>query len=108
MISKPIVAPIKGDPMRASWGAAVAERANECADAIDAMRGPGGLASLREPKVETPSIFPFKVRFEPSTEENAEPHDPPARSQLTGTPPAARTSGWTPARARLDGTCSRR
>ena len=75
MISKPIVAPIKGDPMRASWGAAVAERANECADAIDAMRGPGGLASLREPKVETPSIFPFKVRFEPSTEENAEPHD---------------------------------
>ena len=75
MISKPIVAPVKGDPMRASWGAAVAERANECADAIDAMRGPGGLASLREPKVETPSIFPFKVRFEPSTEENAEPHD---------------------------------
>ena len=75
MISKPIVAPIKGDPMRASWGAAVAERANECADAIDAMRGPGGLASLREPKIETPSLFPFKVRFEPSTEENAEPHD---------------------------------
>lgn len=75
MISKPIVAPIKGDPMRASWGAAVAERANECADAIDAMRGPGGLASLREPKVETPSLFPFKVRFDPSTEEDAEPHD---------------------------------
>ena len=75
MISKPIVAPVKGDKMRALWGAAVAERANECADAIDAMRGPGGLASLREPKVETPSIFPFKVRFEPSTEENAEPHD---------------------------------
>ena len=75
MISKPIVVPVKGDKMRASWGATVAERANECADAIDAMRGPGGLASLREPKVETPSIFPFKVRFEPSTEENAEPHD---------------------------------
>jgi hypothetical protein len=77
VISKPIVAPVKGDPMRASWGAAVADRANECADAIDAMRGPGGLASLREPKAktETPSLFPFKVRFEPSTEENAEPHD---------------------------------
>lgn len=75
MISKPIVAPVKGDKMRASWGAAVAERANECADAIDAMRGPGGLASLRGPKVETPSLFPFKVRFDPSTEEDAEPHD---------------------------------
>lgn len=75
MISKPIVAPVKGDKMRALWGAAVAERANECADAIDAMRGPGGLASLREPKVETPSLFPFKVRFDPSTEEDAEPHD---------------------------------
>ena len=24
MISKPIVAPVKGDPLRASWGAAVA------------------------------------------------------------------------------------
>lgn len=75
MTSKPIVAPVRGDPMRASWGAAVAERANECADAIDALRGPGGLASLREPKIETPSLFPFKVRFDPSTEEDAEPHD---------------------------------
>ena len=75
MISKPIVAPVKGDKLRASWGAAVAARANECADAIDALRGPGGLASLREPKAVMPSLFPFKVRFEPSTEENAEPHD---------------------------------
>ena len=75
MTSKPIAAPVKGDPMRASWGAAVAERANECADAIDALRGPGGLASLREPKAEAPSIFPFKVRFEPSAEEGAGPQD---------------------------------
>ena len=75
MTSKPIVAPVKGDPMRASWGAAVAERANECADAIDALRGPGGLASLRAPKTETPSLFPFKVRFAPSEEEGAGPRD---------------------------------
>lgn len=76
MTSKPIVAPVKGDPTRASWGAAVAERANECADAIDVLRGPGGLASLREPKAgEALSLFPFKVRFERSAEEGAGPQD---------------------------------
>ncbi len=66
MTSKPIVAPAKGDSMRASWGAAVAERANECADAIDALRGPGGIISLREPKgVAKDGLFPFLVRFVP-------------------------------------------
>lgn len=69
MISKPIGAPVKGDKLRASWGAAVAERANECADAIDALRGPGGLSSQREPKgVAKDGLFPFLVRFVPDPE----------------------------------------
>lgn len=69
MTSKPIVAPVKGDPLRASWGAAVAERTNECAAAIDAMRGPGGISSLREPKgVAKDGLFPFLVRFVPDPE----------------------------------------
>ena len=49
--------------MRAAWGAAVAERANECADAIDAMRGPGGLVSLREPQATAAGLTPWAVRF---------------------------------------------
>lgn len=60
MTSKAIQAPAKGEPMRAAWGAAVAERANECADAIDAMRGPGGLSSLREPQLL--ALAPFACR----------------------------------------------
>ena len=60
MTSKAIQAPAKGDKMRASWGAAVAERANECADAIDTMRGPGGLVSLREPQQSL--LAPFACR----------------------------------------------
>lgn len=76
MISKPIGAPVKGDKLRASWGAAVAERANECADAIDVLRGPGGLTSQREPKAaQQPSLYPLKVRFVPSEEEGASPVD---------------------------------
>lgn len=76
MISKPIGAPVKGDKLLASWGAAVAERANECADAIDALRGPGGLSSQREPKAaQQPSLYPLKVRFVPSEEEGASPVD---------------------------------
>lgn len=76
MISKPIVAPVKGDKLRASWGAAVAERANECADAIDVLRGPGGLSSQREPKAaKQPSLYPLKVLFVPSDEEGASPVD---------------------------------
>ena len=61
MISNPIIAPRAGDPMRASWGAAVAERANECAAAIDALRGPGGLTSLREPVAAL--LAPFACRY---------------------------------------------
>ena len=69
MISKPIGAPVKGDKLLASWGAAVAERANECADAIDVLRGPGGISSLREPKgVAKDGLFPFLVRFVPDPE----------------------------------------
>ena len=76
MISKPIVAPVKGDPLRASWGAAVAERANECADAIDVLRGPRDLSSQREPKAaHQPSLYPLKVRFVPSEEDGASPVD---------------------------------
>ena len=76
MTSSPIETPVRGDPMRASWGAAVAERANECADAIDELRGPGALASRREPKAALqPSLYPLKVRWVPSQEENAEPTD---------------------------------
>ena len=76
MISKPIVAPVKGDKLRASWGAAVAERANECADAIDVLRGPGGLSSQREPKAaKQPSLYPLKVLFVPSEEDGASPVD---------------------------------
>lgn len=61
MISNPIIAPRAGDQMRASWGAAVAERANECADAIDALRGPGGLVSFREPSATV--LAPFACRY---------------------------------------------
>lgn len=76
MISKPIVAPVKGDKLRASWGAAVAARANECADAIDVLLGPGGLTSQREPKAaQQPSLYPLKVRFVPSEEDGASPVD---------------------------------
>lgn len=63
MISNPIVAPVKGASISASWGAAVAERANECADAIDAMRGPGGLVSLREPQATAEGLTPWAVRY---------------------------------------------
>lgn len=74
MTSKPIDTPSKGDPMRASWGAAVAARANECADAIDELRGAVSIASLREPRDRSASfLYPFKVRFVPSDSENAEP-----------------------------------
>lgn len=76
MISKPIETPMRGDPMRASWGAAVADRANECADAIDELRGPGAIISRREPKAALePSLYPLKVRWVPSQEENATPID---------------------------------
>lgn len=63
MISNPIVAPVKGASISASWGATVAERANECADAIDAMRGPGGLVSLREPQATAEGLTPWAVRY---------------------------------------------
>ena len=60
MISQPIDQPRRGDHMRASWGARVAERVNECADAIDTLRGPGGLFSFREPSGTV--LAPFTCR----------------------------------------------
>ena len=59
MTSKPIESPKRGDAMRASWGAGVADRVNECADAIDVLRGPSPLSSARDPGVTT---APFTVR----------------------------------------------
>ena len=61
MISQPIDQPRRGDPMRASWGARVAERVNECADAIDTLLGPGGLVSFREPSETV--LAPFTCRY---------------------------------------------
>ena len=61
MTSKPIESPKRGDGMRAAWGASVADRANECADTIDALLGPGGITSLREPQ-QSAGLAPFAVR----------------------------------------------
>lgn len=61
MTSHPIDSPRRGDRMRASWGAAVSERVNECAGAIDALRGPGALSSARDPN--TTPLAPFTVRY---------------------------------------------
>ncbi len=60
MTSKPIDSPRRGDKMLASWGAGVADRVNECADAIDVLRGPSPLSSSRDPEVTTTA--PFTVR----------------------------------------------
>ena len=66
MTSHPIDPPRRGDHFRASWGASVAERVNECADAIDGMRGPGALVSNREPV--TSAVAPFTVRYDAENE----------------------------------------
>lgn len=66
MTSHPIEHPRKGAPMRASWGAGVADRVNECADAIDVLRGPGNLASQRDP---TSGLCPFAVRYDTESEQ---------------------------------------
>ena len=61
MTSRAIESPAARKAVRAAWGASVAERVNECADAIDALRGPGALASLREGG--TSRRAPFACRF---------------------------------------------
>lgn len=59
MISRQVDPPRSGDRTRASWGAAVAERVNECADAIDSLRGTGALSSARESNA---ALAPFTCR----------------------------------------------
>lgn len=66
MISQPIDQPRRGDYMRASWGARVAERVNECADAIDGLRGPAALSSVRDPA--SAGVAPFAVRYDGENE----------------------------------------
>ena len=65
MSSRPIGSPKCGDKIRASWGAAVADRVNECADAIDVLLGPGPLSSAREP---SRTVAPYTVRYDADEE----------------------------------------
>lgn len=66
---QPIDRPQRGQPMLASWGAAVADGVNTCAAELADLRGPGAVKSLREPKgVAKDGLFPFLVRFVPDPE----------------------------------------
>ena len=65
MTSHPIEHPRRGAPMRASWGVGVADRVNECADAIDVLRGPSAVTSQRDP---TSGLCPFAVRYDAENE----------------------------------------
>ena len=67
MTSMPVESPRRGDKMRASWGAAVADRVNECADAIDVLRGPGSLDSMRGDAASA-GVAPFTVRYDTEEE----------------------------------------
>lgn len=67
MTSMPVESPRRGDNMRASWGARVAERVNECADAIDVLRGPGSLDSMRGDAASA-GVAPFTVRYDTEEE----------------------------------------
>ena len=68
MTTRPIEQPMRGDGVRASWGAGVAARVNECADAIDALRGPG---ALRSDRAAAAALAPFAVRLH-RTEDDAD------------------------------------
>ena len=64
MKQEPVQIPAKGEPIRASWGASVANGINSCAAELAALRRPGRVESLRENPPDTPSaLFPFLVRF---------------------------------------------
>lgn len=66
---QPIDRPQRGQPMLASWGAAVADGVNTCAGELADLRGPGAVRSLREPKgAAKDGLFPFLVRFVPDPE----------------------------------------
>lgn len=65
MTTEPVKPPVKGDKIRASWGASVANGINACAAEIASLRGPGRLESLRRMEASAPAagLSPFACRF---------------------------------------------